>query len=97
MGSFSLTLIKLEHKIDDENLNFMRIVEKISVSPDEMFNVPLVADSTHLNWSMKFKNSTPSVQVPSQFAINGILLNYYCEGTVTNYGDSVCCGSGRLP
>ena len=81
--------LKTEHNFNEDKLNFMDILTSIAETPND--KIPLVSDTTHLNWPISKFNSKSTVQVPAQLTINNILLNFYCQNQLKTNNNKYCC------
>ena len=84
-------------KIGSEKVKFMNSIFEIGQSPAPDFN-PLVVDGTHMNYRMDSEYAVKNKVklTDAQLAINGILLNTYCEGKLkfkesSKVQENYCC------
>ena len=92
---YNRQLREIIEQIGSEKVKFMDSIFEIGQSPAPDFN-PLVVDGTHLNYRVDSEYSvTKKVeQTDVQLAINGILVNTYCEGKLEfqkSSNKNYCC------
>ena len=78
-----------EFGVGESRLSFMDVLPRIAETLGD--KIPLVTDTTHLNWPIGKNNNKPTVQVPTQLTINNILLNFYCRDKFKKNESEYCC------
>ena len=90
---YNRQLREIIEQIGFEKVKFMNSIFEIGQSPGPDFN-PLVVDGTHLNYRVDSEYSITNKveQTDAQLAINGILVNTYCESKFDfNETSNYCC------